>query len=70
MRTLITIEPRSHREALKFVLRELRPHVEVRIAAEDDLEQEVMRFCPDLVVCNSLDQDLRESVTCFWCTYC
>lgn len=52
MQILITLELRSYRESIAAVFRTLRPHVEVFEAEQEDLDREVLRLRPDLVVCS------------------
>ena len=53
MRVLISIAPRSYRQVVALTLRRYRPRLEVRLAAPEDLDPEVGRFEPHLVVCNA-----------------
>ncbi|HZY57177.1 MAG TPA: hypothetical protein VFE09_05200 [Rubrobacteraceae bacterium] len=61
MRVLVSIAPRSYREALARALRQERPHAEVKPADPNDLDQEVGRFEPHLVVCNGVTLKVRET---------
>lgn len=62
LRVLVSIAPLSYREALAFSLRNHRPHLEVMITAPDDLDREVERFEPHLVVCNGVTSLVRSNV--------
>jgi hypothetical protein len=53
-RVLVACELRSYREAIAAAFRLLRPNVEVFEAEEEDLDREVGRLDPDLVVCSRL----------------
>lgn len=53
-RVLVACELRSYREAIATAFRALRPGVEVFEAEEEDLDREVGRLDPDLVVCSRL----------------
>lgn len=53
-RILVACELQSYRQALAAAFRELRPDVEVFEAAKEDLDREVERLAPDLVVCSRL----------------
>lgn len=55
MRVLISIEPRSYREAIGETLRSLRPHLEVAVVEPQDLWKEVARFKPALVMADRPD---------------
>ena len=59
MRVLVSIEPRSYREAFTVTLRHLRPRLQVRAAAPEYLEEVVRRFGPHLVVCNEATSLVR-----------
>ncbi len=52
LRILLTNEPRSYREAIASVIRVLRPNTEVFVAGHEDLDAEVRRLGPQLVVCS------------------
>ncbi len=51
-RVLVACELQSYRQALAVAFRELRPSAEVFEAEEEDLDHEVERLGPDLVVCS------------------
>jgi hypothetical protein len=51
---VVANEPRSYREVLAAVLRDLRPAWDVRLVAPDRLDEEVVRLRPDLLVCSRL----------------
>jgi hypothetical protein len=53
-RVLVACELRSYREAIAAAFRLLRPNVEVFEAEDEDLDREVGRLGPDLVVCSRL----------------
>lgn len=53
-RVLVVCELRSYREAIAAAFRALRPGLEVFEAEEEDLDREVDRLAPDLVVCSRL----------------
>ena len=55
MRVLISIEPRSYREAIGEALRGLRPHLEFAVVEPEDLLKEVVRFKPALVIADRPD---------------
>ena len=52
MRVMVANEPRSYRETIACVLAELRPKVEVLTVEPRDLERELLRVLPQLVVCS------------------
>lgn len=49
---LIANEPLSYREVMAVTLQELRPEVEVLTSDPADLEREILRLGPDLVICS------------------
>ena len=53
-RVLVACELRSYRESIAASFRLLRPNVEVFEAEDEDLDREVERLGPDLVVCSRL----------------
>lgn len=50
IRVLLANEPRTYREAISEALQEFRPHVEVSASEPGDLDSEVVRRDPHLVV--------------------
>ncbi len=68
MRILITVSPRMYREALALAIHRHRPDLEVRMAAPEDVYEEVGRFNPHLIVRNDnddFDPMLLEHVPCW-----
>jgi hypothetical protein len=66
MRTLIANEPRVYREVISDALMRLRPFIEVFCCAEaEDLDREVARLGPHLVICSRLTESVRERCP-FW----
>ena len=59
-RVLVASELQSYRQALAAAFRELRPGVEVFEVEEDDLDREVERLGPDLVVCSRLTSRIED----------
>ena len=53
-RILVACELQSYRQSLAAAFRELRPDVEVFEVEKEDLDQEVERLGPHLVVCSKL----------------
>ena len=51
--------PRAYREVLAAALTQLRPDVEVRDVDPADLDAEVLRLAPQLVVCSELTQAIE-----------
>jgi hypothetical protein len=54
MRVLLSFEKnyRVYGQAMAAAIREFRPNVEVAVVEGDDLESEVERFDPQLVICS------------------
>lgn len=52
MRVLVANEPRSYRETFGRVFRVLRPNVETIVVEPENLEREVLRLEPDVVICD------------------
>src|SRR5918912_2832657 len=52
MRLLIANEPFVYREVISAALRELRPHLEIYVAEPAELNKELLRLSPRLVVCS------------------
>lgn len=61
-RILVASELRSYREAVATAFRELRPDVEVFEAESGDLNREVLRLRPDLVICSQVTPLVGERV--------
>ncbi len=62
MRVLISIAPRSYREAVALTLQQHRPNLEVKITPPEGLDREVGGFEPHLVVCNETTPLVRANV--------
>ena len=62
-RILVTCELKSYREAIAAAFRVLRPDIEVFEAEEEDLDRELGRLAPDLVLCSRLTARVKDSVS-------
>lgn len=62
VRVLITIAPLSYRQVLMLTLQRRRPQVEVILSRPEELDGEVERLAPDLVVRNVVTQGVRDRV--------
>jgi len=62
VRILVACELRSYREAIAAAFRILRPSIEVFEAEEENLDREVGRLGPDLVLCSRLTARVEDSV--------
>jgi hypothetical protein len=56
MRILVANEPRSYREVIATTLQVLRPHLEVIEVEPEDLDREVVRLVPNMVLCSRLSE--------------
>jgi hypothetical protein len=65
IRILLANEPLTYREVLAYAFKTLRPEAEVRVAGQEDLDQEVRRFRPHMVVCNRATPEVKE-ITMSW----
>jgi hypothetical protein len=54
MRVLVANELCTYRETIADVFQELRPHVEVHCIEPDELDQEIARVHPHMVLCSRL----------------
>jgi hypothetical protein len=52
LRILLANEPRSYRETLAAALRILKPNIEVFVVDPDELDAEVERLSPQVVICS------------------
>ena len=62
MRVLIAVVQRMYRDTLESVLKQERPHLEVRPADPEDLDRELSRFKPHLLVSSELSGKVEEVV--------
>ncbi len=60
---MVACDLQSYRQALAAAFRELRPEVEVYEAEKEDLDREVERLNPDLVVCSRLTARVEARAT-------
>lgn len=60
-RVLVANSPRAYREAISTVLTTLRPEVEVFTSEPEELDGEVLRLTPRLVVCSRLTETVQSS---------
>ena len=62
VRVLVANEPRAYREAFVGALQTLCPAAEIMEAKPEDLDQEVKRARPDLVLCSRTTSLLERTV--------
>ncbi len=58
MRILVANEPRSYREVIAAAVQALRPHIEVVLSTSVNLERDLARLAPQLVVCSGLSPSI------------
>lgn len=59
---MVAIEPLSYREILALVLQRRRPNAHVETIASHEIDQEVARYAPCVVVCNTVTAKVRATV--------
>lgn len=59
LRMVVANDPRSYREVMAGALRALRPEVEVILIEPEDLDGQILRISPHLVVCSSITETVR-----------
>jgi hypothetical protein len=62
LRVLLANEPRSYRESIAAVFRQLRPGLEVKVVEPEALESNVARFDPDVAICSRVTGVVRDRV--------
>ena len=62
LRVLLANEPRSYRESIAIVLRQLRPELRVEVVEPEALESAVDRLPPDVAICSRVTVGVRERV--------
>ena len=61
-RIILAIELTSYREAFALALQSLRPDVRIFQAEENELDREVRRLLPDMVVCSRLTKLVEDRI--------
>ncbi len=59
LRILVANEPRAYRDVIAGAFQALRPQATVSTAAPEDLDREVLRQAPQLVICSQLTDVVR-----------
>ncbi len=62
IRILVANEPRTYRQVISCVLGNLKPDAEVIATEPEDLDREILRFTPHLVVCSQATPAVRSNV--------
>ena len=62
LRVLLANEPRSYRESIAAVFRQLRPGLQVKVVEPEALESSVTRFDPDVAICSRVTGAVMERV--------
>ncbi|HKH11522.1 MAG TPA: hypothetical protein VKA73_10300 [Rubrobacter sp.] len=65
LRIIVANEPRSYRDSISGALQILRPIAEVFRAEPADLEREVARLAPHLVICSRLTPTVESGAPCW-----
>src|SRR3954471_9295394 len=65
MRILVANELCTYRETIASVFQELRPHVEVRCVEPDELDREIARVRPHMVLCSRLTEAVQSLLAWF-----
>ena len=62
LRVLLANEPRSYRESIAAVFRQLRPGLDVKVVDPEALDSNVVGFDPRVVICSRATDTVRERV--------
>ena len=62
LRVLLANEPRSYRESIAAVFRQLRPELLVKVVEPEALDGNVVSFDPHVVICSRATDVVRERV--------
>lgn len=62
LRVLLANEPRSYRESIAAVFRQLRPGLHVKVVEPEALEGNVVGFDPHVVICSRATDTVKERV--------
>jgi len=61
-RVLMANEPRAYREGIAAVISQLRPAVEVETVEPHALDDSILRYAPDMVICSKATETLKVRV--------
>jgi hypothetical protein len=62
LRVLLANEPRSYRESIAAVFRQLRPELLVKVVEPEALDGNVVSFDPHVAICSRVTDIVRERV--------
>ncbi|QIN81362.1 hypothetical protein GBA63_01035 [Rubrobacter tropicus] len=62
LRVLLANEPRSYRESIAAVFRQLRPELDLEVAEPEDLESCISSYSPDVAICSRITDEVRDRV--------
>jgi hypothetical protein len=62
LRVLLANEPRSYRESIAAVFRQLRPDLELKVADPEVLESHLASYSPDVAICSHVTDEVRDRV--------
>jgi hypothetical protein len=57
---LLANEPRSYRESIAAVFRQLRPGLDLEVVEPEDLGSRLSIYSPDVVICSGATDEVRE----------
>ena len=61
-RVLMANEPRAYREGIAAVISQLRPAVEVETVEPHALDDSILRYAPDMVICSKATETMKVRV--------
>lgn len=59
---MLANEPRSYRESIAAVFRQLRPGTELEVAEPEALESRLTSCSPDVAICSRVTDEVRDQV--------
>lgn len=62
-------DPQSYREAFAYALHISCPDASVRVVEPDDLDDEFLRYLPDIVICSRLTRAVEEQARAWLLLY-
>ena len=65
IRVLVALELRTYREALGSALQYSRPQAAVRVSAPEELDSEMERLEPHVVLCSQSTEPVRDGALCW-----
>jgi hypothetical protein len=65
VRVLVALELRTYREAIASALQYSRPQADVSVSAPEDIDSELERLEPHVVLCSQSSQTVRDGALCW-----